>query len=1030
MDYSFLPPGGPLSAVQLIPVINYLNILSEFLFLENYLPEVNQHKQIPIVNALYEYLDDNRGNTANKVKLIRDLLKGSDLYGEHYSEEFNVYFVHRMFDYIISSLVFNKYGNIYGFLANIVRSSKNLQTDYVMKEIKEKLKEEKFENEYGIYSKLTDLAVRETFQNLIQPLFPESNLNLLSFDYIFAQAGLNYIQFGNTNKTLYFPNFDMSVNRNFSGSFTECLALGHLIKILLDRESIDSLNYRVFALPALFYYVTTEVDLVTKRIEEIIFEPKHWKAAYEKFLPYLQTNLDKIDELLMKDYNYKIHVAFSNFQSIVTMTRYVINLEYRHLKKMSGGENFSQPLVAHSNINNWFQDQIHNFGEIYGRYELESSKESFKKFLPEDLDDVVITLLYSNNPVLHGDLSRMINSREINESNCFNSYDLFEFYFTGNETYEYYALVRENYTVLMVKLTEDDNFQGKVNISLSEIIKSGHRVILKYANETNNDLAKEFMNFKKKRFTSYLHYSEEEMKNNKWWKEFGLSLVPKYPCLQNKICEKNNLKFLNQFKDDISLYLTNKNTKTLLDSLGMKVKTIFLKDAISDVVYTSALSEKKAVSNNTLYDRFALNLEEPSFVDEATKMSDIVLIKKYFYDFSETMDEKIEFLEILDKMLILKTVKNKKIDRLDLYVKTGLNNEGYGYKYSTKFSYDGKSSKFNYGVLRKEYNFKKSVFVIPSKIYKNTFILLDNKTLEFDGNRFFFNIDHQLRGKSTKVVFSGVCSNHSDVIDDKRGNNCYDDDRINYCQGQNFGKDDKIKIYPNRNEMFEKLLYQIQLDRRSITFFEGEERIDSIYTHRERLNIEGETKLESMIDNYNEQLAYNLVIFEEYYAIRNFISGGEERIQQDSLEAKQMKIALYRLAIRQYEEKKEEFSGRLFRFETKTVDYVKKELYVGKQFSLQKFTTTSTNFDSAARFMGYSANEYRIILYYFKFDGPYFRSIVEVKVDQFEPIFEKKIILLPGTSFTISHISIVTRGGIGNFMKVDLTLNTDNAKKN
>lgn len=62
---------NPLLAVQLIPLFKYLTMLCDFLFTEDYLTEDNRTKIIPIVNVLYEYLENHRSDQFRKEELIR-----------------------------------------------------------------------------------------------------------------------------------------------------------------------------------------------------------------------------------------------------------------------------------------------------------------------------------------------------------------------------------------------------------------------------------------------------------------------------------------------------------------------------------------------------------------------------------------------------------------------------------------------------------------------------------------------------------------------------------------------------------------------------------------------------------------------------------------------------------------------------------------------------------------------------------------------------------------------------------------------
>ncbi|XP_051159473.1 uncharacterized protein LOC127280494 [Leptopilina boulardi] len=1028
---------GPLATVQLVPIISYINILSDFLFMENYLAEFNQNKEIPIVNALYEYLDDNRYNNSNNMKLIRKLLKGSDLYGEQDNENVDHIFVKTMFNYIISSLVFVKYGNIYGFLAEAIGEMENLQFDYALMMIKEKLRNAKFANEYGIYSSLSNLAMNRIYKDIILQFFPQpnTNLSLLSLDYIFAQAGFIYLQLGRINDT-YFS--EQNYNYNEIDLFNKYLTLGDIVKNLLHHEKIDPLTLRIFALPALFYYTLTMENIKNNTISKIIFEPHHWKAAYDKFFEYLNNTFVRIENQLKTDTTYRIHLEFLNF--------YNHNIDDND--KLSKFE--SKPK---------FEDEIRNIGELYEKYYLEIVQQLFSGFSIPELRNVVITLLISDN-------NEFTNT----------SYDLLEFYYVENQIYDYYALIQENYSFTLIKDTNDSEFfLNKLNLTFHKIIKSGHRTILKYANESRHELIQELMKNKKDRFKIYLNNFKN--KNNEWWKEFGLSLMPIYPCtnIVHIFCTN-----FGSLQKEVS-HLMNKNTKSLLSSLGTTIETIFLKNVISAIV--DKHKSKSIKMNNTVYDQFSLHIEEPAFVSISTTQTDITLMSTIVADLEININNTFSFVkEMLNNIQLLKITNIKQIPDIDdinqsLFVKTGINKTGFGYKFTIL---DRRENSFLHALLRTDYEMKNKIFITSGnnllRNKNNAFIKLNKETLEYD-YQFVYEINNQLRRKSTTIIFSGIitpqniinenCNNNnnfqstnSDVCPmnlrsiEKNSNErqlirsikiktlvvntkfiFYEDiknilkkyyfpnDNItlyfleNWLNNPNFQESDWCKNYLIENiELFNKLMYTVFMDKNNLSLTDAENKINSIYTYRERCKIEKDTSLENIINDYNQQKAYYSVTFEDYYAIRNFATS-DIRISQDTSEAKEMKIALYKLAIRQFEGG--EFQSTLYRVETKPMDF--KELYEGKRIFLQKFTKTSTNIGSAIRFSSYPANGFRNIFYEYQFDERYFNTEIEMKVNKFEIVLEKNIILLPSSEFIITRITNVTLGGMGNVSHVVLS---------
>ncbi|XP_051164598.1 uncharacterized protein LOC127283640 [Leptopilina boulardi] len=1113
MENAFFP-SDPLATVQFISVINYLNILSDFLYTENYLTEVHQNKQIPIVNALYEYLEENRDNVSEKVKLIRKLLQGSDLYGERDNENFDIIFVNTMFDYIISSLVFAKYGNSYGFLAEIIRKTENLKFDYVLTMIRETLENTTFKNEYGSNSKLTPLSVNRIYNDIIMPLFPQPNTNIsiLSLDYIFAQAGSIYLRLGKISD-VYYPDNENYTYKYFQQNnyylFDEYLAVGHIIKYLLYQKKIDSFTLHAFALPALLYYISTEKKVVTddKTITNVIFQPQHWEKACSNLFQYLDNSFDKIKNQLTMDYTLKIHLAFSNFQNFAAMAELILDSECQFLSKeyretrisvyIQNAENFEcQRGFVLRNLNDLYEEQIYNISEIYGKYDLEITQQSFRDSLIDDLHGVVVTLLFTNDQIVLDD--------HLNNSSQQLSYDLLEFYSPQNETFDYYALIRENYTVTIIK--ESDNpeiFRQKINFSIKKLIHSGHRIILKYANESTNKLTEELMKYKKKRFKSHLVSLNDK---SHWWKEFGLSLMPFYSCLnnitehqfiKNNTCEKNIIKFINKFSN-VSLHLIQKNTQSLLSSLGTTIKTIFLKETISkivDVNNDSNLLPQNDTPMDEVYDKFSLNMEEPSFKSFCRTQNGMILVVRIINDLEKNINYNFTSVkDILNKMQLLKFTYTKQIQMMvngkkEQFLVNSLNdNTGYGYKFIIIRTSNNTQE---IAQLRTGYEFKDEILIIP--IMQNlslnnvkTYMKLNN-TIE-SKPYFIYEINNQLRRKSTRVLFSGIpiyyidndkCNTEEYLEKTEHFGDClrewrfkikiinYEEETVkslrkqgilkrrhfsfeakirvilkyytflndssiyyfieNLSKDLSFEKNDwSIKNIIDKSGYLKKLMYDIRLEKSNkVLLYDGERRINSIYTYRERCKIEKGTSLENIINDYNDQKACYSVTFEDYYAIRNFATTGDRRITADISEAKQMKIALYNLAVRQFEDLSEEFEFRLFRVDTKHLEFIAKELYVGKRIVLQKFTSTSAREESVMRFYSYPSSGFKNILYEYNFIGPYFRAEIEMKVEQFEVLWEKKNILLPGSVFTISQIKNVTISGMGNVLKVLLTSTFD-----
>ncbi|XP_051169057.1 uncharacterized protein LOC127286610 [Leptopilina boulardi] len=1094
---------SPLATVQLIPIFNYLTILSDYLFINNYLPEFDQYKQIPIINALYDYLEENKDTLGNRVKLIRYLLKGSDLYGEEDNEYLDPIFVNEMFNYIISSLVFDKYGNIYGFLAETIRGLKNLQFDYVMPKIKEQLANTSYENEFGIPSTLSDFAVERIYHNIILPLFPQPNnidINLLSLDYIFAQAGSIYLRLGRINET-YFPDFENYIlTKSFNNlKFDDFVTVGHIIINLLHRENIDILTLRAFALPVVFYYISTETKIINETIRNIIFEPHHWEMAYHNFLQFTTIAFEQIKNQLTKDYAYKIHEAFLKFHNRFYMAKLFLDLECRlSLNEKERKQripmyikNYNKNFQCHNesvlpDINEWFIKQIDYIVDMYEKYDLAIVQQYFNQFLKEKkFNEIEIKLLVN-------DFNNLTSK----------SFDLLEFSSSDKRNSDYYALIRENYTVTFIK--ESDNpeiFNQKVGSSSEKYKQSTNKiVILKYANEQIEEFYQELMKYKKEKLKFYLNNLDN---NSEWWKEFGLSLVPAYPCLSNNddknLCEEDDIKFLKKFPENITSNIIDIYTRSLLSLFGINIRIVFLKNLIDETIDRLNIPLKKFTTislqnkTDTIWNKFSLHLEEPECESNSITQEGIKIITAVIDNLKKQTNENFAIVDkILNKMKFLKSNFIRNVSIVDknenqiLYIRSFNSYTGYGYKFI--FTSPVSQNKTEIANLRSDYGFNSKMFIKlfnnSSKIEK-TYIKFNTYYQDFNTEYYMQEINNHLHRKFTRILFFGIsshdineqCDNYEYLQESKHSNVCLrhrrfiekihikneiveiikknfilkkkyqseeeirkslekytlPDNKIfliyfvnHFLEDNNFEESEWSKyLLIENSHILNKLRFDIRLEN-NISNIVAKERINLLYTYRERSKIEEATSLGNIIKNYNNQKAGYSATFEDYYAIRNFITTGNRRISQDTSEAKLMKLALYKLAIRQSDDLKEDFESKLFRIEYKSVEWIKKEIYIGKRFIFQKFLTTSTNIKSAERLSEFPPNGFRYVLYEMDFFGSYFR--VKIEVDEEEVVVnhnyhihrEKKVILLPGSEFEIVEIVLTKLEAVGNVLKVVL----------
>ncbi|XP_043474088.1 uncharacterized protein LOC122506146 [Leptopilina heterotoma] len=1109
-----------LSTVQVIPIFNYLTILSDFLFLGDYLSEVDQYKPIPVVNGLYRYFTENRSNQNKTIRLIRKLIQGSDLYGEQENEEPDEIFVTTLFDHIISSLVFAKYGNIYGFLADTIRRAEDLKFDSILERIEENLQNAKFENEYGTSSKLSPLSVYRIFRDMILPLFPQPlyNINVLSLDYLYSLAGSAYLRLGRLNST-YYSNFkqfnsSQSINRIL---FEEYLSIGYIVEKLY-YEKIDLIALKVFALPALIHYTFTDVNSKSEKITNIIFNPKHLERAYNVFFEYLKFAYNTIDNQLQTDYTYRIHRAFSNFISRAKYAKLVLDYSCRFLNSPYRESRIPVYLefVEHfecrmgdvlPNINDWFMEEIDAFGELYEKYDYEMMQQLFNNSLTDDVSNIVIKLVITNDKVINEDF----------DTSQHFSYDLLEFHNSITNIIEYYAIVRENYTATLIRESDDPkHFQTIVGPLKDNYLQSSERILLKFINDSIENLCQKLTNYKKERFMSYLNYSDNSQEKSKWWKEFGFSFVPLYPCLSDinhysevgkKLCEEENIKFLNKHPEIISTDLISKNTLKILNSFNTNVESLFLRDTLHSHVGALKVSSSKTtieyqLSKHNFFERLSLFMETPKYESLWFTEDEIKFIIKIINYSEAEIKKTFKYVKYaLYKLLILKRIyiisaDDKSKGNESVFIRSWNGLTGYGYKFTIANEATNETA---IAPLIIGYEFKEDQEdLLPlrnSSINKKTFIKFKNNLVKCNADDLLCKITYRPRNITT-ISFqsiwnyvhnddkcnnehyleerrkSKVCLRHKTLIQKIENDTTILNEVLKNTTNRNSTLENEIRkmlkmyTFPNKTSsiyfltnwlkdkqfvnsdwnkdnvadntgLLNYLLTGISMDKRYITNSEAEYRISSIYNYRERSKIEGERPLKEIVKDYELQKAEYSVTFEDYYAIRNYATTGYRRIHRDTPEAKLMKLALYKLALRQSNDFDEEYDMKLYGFDSIPTNIFKKQFIkdnsvtmdLGKNVTLQKFLLTMAHEESALQFARPPLDGFRNVLFEVKFFSSYLRAKIDVLVKSTRTIREKRMIILPGNKFFVERIILVISGKVGIYFKVVLTSTSNDHSK-
>lgn len=79
-------------------------------------------------------------------------------------------------------------------------------------------------------------------------------------------------------------------------------------------------------------------------------------------------------------------------------------------------------------------------------------------------------------------------------------------------------------------------------------------------------------------------------------------------------------------------------------------------------------------------------------------------------------------------------------------------------------------------------------------------------------------------------------------------------------------------------------------------------RINLFHSKAKRHAIERDVTIEKILKDYNDQKAFFSLTFHDYYAVRNYATTGYKKISGDTNEAKWMKLAFYKIAVRQFDD--------------------------------------------------------------------------------------------------------------------------------
>lgn len=313
-----------LNTIGTIPSVVYLKRLKTFLLFNFFLNSRESNNSIAIINSLGSYLNEYEFHDEYSNRLTQYLLNDNFLTQTNATYEKS--FKRMLTDHVISSIVFEEYGSIYGFLADVYkRGGENQRIDTFLN--KTRLFLSSIRKEFHTSTAILSVDLVERILNgMIIPLFPGSRGTFInSLDLIYAQAGSILY---NSAFVKYNYSFDLTIEENtpkYSSkqyNFDDCLEIGLSIQQLVIFKQLPKTALQTFALPALLNYIQMEKKILeNEKIATVIADQKHWNRAFEHLFLKINKAMDFVKLLEFSDPKYNYHLALYHYENKTQFTR-------------------------------------------------------------------------------------------------------------------------------------------------------------------------------------------------------------------------------------------------------------------------------------------------------------------------------------------------------------------------------------------------------------------------------------------------------------------------------------------------------------------------------------------------------------------------------------------------------------------------------------------------------------------------------------------------------------------------------------
>ncbi|XP_051174396.1 uncharacterized protein LOC127290058 [Leptopilina boulardi] len=517
--------------IQFLSVCHYITSFGLFFYNENLLTINERNETLSIINAFFDYLNKSENESEVKYQLLRNVLKGTDLYGGGENETLDMKYVNETYQYIISTTLFSHYGNITGYLAKIINKLDNVNISRIRQKVLKNLTKNYIFNDYcslkkNESKKLTSLAIEKILNDYIWTIFPETNgdMNLIDVNYLYAMAGLKMAK--------------SMTSRKINMTFDNYILIARRIEYLaLKNESYFS-ALEIFSTPVLFFYAYIEREKFPQTIKE--FTNDFWNNAYEELFSYFNITVHGIiQEAIESSLYYKLENKLRNLTSRTIIASDIIQnrCNYKNLERAPSFlikiYKFFPTLLAKfflpsfcnvtklPNLKNEFSKEFESIRDMY----FEIIKKSIQRIF--EIEKLIRKLNLSRTSVYLIRISPYAQHFNIQLKN----YILFAI--KKDNTTEFYILRQDNSVLSLISRNNDKKlFIDTLTFDpVNEEESSLFEKILKKENETTEIFINSLAKIKTKRFINALEkYYREPIAGEKFL-NFFFSFVPFYNCV-------------------------------------------------------------------------------------------------------------------------------------------------------------------------------------------------------------------------------------------------------------------------------------------------------------------------------------------------------------------------------------------------------------------------------------------------------------------------------------------------------------------